>query len=172
MKKVLFVVLLWILVYFASPWSDGLHFIEKRGTTVINDYLYELPTDWEVWLLSFSGFLYSNADEDFLTGFLSSLENSRTISLQTYELSDSNVPDSGILIYPLNKVSFSGTKYLRCVDGNSQARVVSFAEVTSSGAYAVDDAEDVINDIWNNAGGSSTLESDDFSDELNNIFNP
>ena len=93
-------------------------------------------------------------------------------NIYTLELSDSNVPDSGVLIYPLNQRSFSGTKYLRCIDGNTQARVVSFAEVTSSGAYAVDDAEDVINDIWNNAGGSSTLESDDFSDVLNDIFNP
>lgn len=44
----------------------------------------------------------------------------------TLELSDSNVPDSGILIYPLNKVSFSGEKYLRCVDGAAWARVVPF----------------------------------------------
>ena len=90
----------------------------------------------------------------------------------TLELSDSNVPDSGVLIYPLNKLSFSGTKYLRCIDGTTQARVVSFAEIAASSGSAVDDTEDVINDIWNNAGGSSTLESDDFSDVLNDIFNP
>lgn len=117
MKKVLFVVLLWILVYFASPWSDGLHFIEKRGTTVINDYLYELPTDWEVWLLSFSGFLYSNADEDFLTGFLSSLENSRTISLQTYELSDSNVKEI------LKNTSLSWANIRILTEGNRQWQI-------------------------------------------------
>ena len=95
-------------------------------------------------------------------------------NIYTLELSDSTEPDSGVLIFPLNKLSFSGTKYLRCIDGNSQARVVSFAEVAvanSSGSSA-DDTEDVINDIWNNAGGSSTLESDDFSDVLNDIFNP
>ena len=90
----------------------------------------------------------------------------------TLELSDSNEIDSGVLIYPLNQLSFSGTKYLRCVDGNTQARVVSFAEITASSGSAVDDTADVIDDIWNNAGGSSSLESDEFSDALNDIFNP
>ena len=92
-------------------------------------------------------------------------------NIYTLELSDSDVPDSGVLIYPLNKLSFSGTKYLRCIDGNSQARVVSFAEIAASNGSSADDTEDVINDIWNNAGGSSSLESDDFSDVLNDIFN-
>ena len=93
-------------------------------------------------------------------------------NIYTLELSDSTETDSGVLIFPLNKLSFSGTKYLRCVDGNSQARVVSFAEIAASNASADDDVADVINDIWNNAGGSSTLESDDFSDVLDDIFNP
>ena len=93
-------------------------------------------------------------------------------NIYTLELSDSTETDSGVLIFPLNKLSFSGTKYLRCVDGNTQARVVSFAEVTSSGASAVDDVADVIDDIWNNAGDSSAVEHDEFSDALNDIFNP
>ena len=93
-------------------------------------------------------------------------------NIYTLELSDSTETDSGVLIFPLNQRSFSGTKYLRCVDGNSQARVVSFAEIAASNASADDDVADVINDIWNNAGGSSTLESDDFSDVLDDIFNP
>lgn len=93
-------------------------------------------------------------------------------NIYTLELSDSNVPDSGVLIFPLNKLSFSGTKYLRCIDGNTQARVVSFVEIAASNGSAVDDTADVINDIWNNAGGSSSLESDDFSDVLDDIFNP
>lgn len=92
-------------------------------------------------------------------------------NIYTLELSDSNVPDSGVLIFPLNKLSFSGTKYLRCVDGNTQARVVSFAEIAASNGSADDNVADVIDDIWNSAGGSSTLESDDFTDALNDIFN-
>ena len=94
----------------------------------------------------------------------------------TLELSDSNIPDSGVLIYPLNQLSFSGTKYLRCVDGTVQARVVAFAAVAATdnaaGSVVEDDNEDVINDIWNNAGDSSAVEHDEFSDVLDNIFNP
>lgn len=91
----------------------------------------------------------------------------------TLELSDSTEPDSGVLIYPLNKLSFSGTKYLRCIDGNSLARVVSFAEVAaaSSSGSSDDNVADVIDEIWNNAGDSSAVEHDDFSDVLNDIFN-
>ena len=92
-------------------------------------------------------------------------------NIYTLELSDSTETDSGVLIFPLNKLSFSGTKYLRCIDGNTQARVVSFAEVTSSGSSSVDDTADVIDEIWNSAGDSSTLESDEFSDVLDDIFN-
>ena len=93
-------------------------------------------------------------------------------NIYTLELSDSTEPDSGVLIFPLNKLSFSGTKYLRCIDGNSQARVVSFAEIAASSGSSVDDTADVIDDIWNSAGGSSAIEHDDFSDALDDIFNP
>lgn len=89
----------------------------------------------------------------------------------TLELSDSNVPDSGVLIYPLNQLSFSGTKYLRCIDGNTQARVVSFAAVPNSGTSSDDSVEDVIDDIWND-DSVDTGEPDEFTDELNYIFNP
>ena len=97
-------------------------------------------------------------------------------NIYTLELSDSTEPDSGVLIFPLNKLSFNGTKYLRCIDGNSQARVVSFAEVNAQSSYAAssstdDDVADVIDDIWNSAGDSSSLESDEFSDVLDDIFN-
>ena len=92
-------------------------------------------------------------------------------NIYTLELSDSAEPDSGVLIYPLNQRSFSGTKYLRCVDGNTQARVVSFAEFADSGSSDVDSGDDVIDEIWKSAGDSSTLESDEFSDVLDDIFN-
>lgn len=47
----------------------------------------------------------------------------------TLEMSNSGTPDSGILIYPLNKASFDGQEiYLRVVDGAAaRARVVPFA---------------------------------------------
>lgn len=45
----------------------------------------------------------------------------------TIEMSTSDTPGSGVLIYPLQKVSFvNKTIYLRCVDGWAQARVVNF----------------------------------------------
>lgn len=49
-------------------------------------------------------------------------------STTTVEMSTSNTPDTGILIYPLEKVSFSDkTIYLRCVDGESaEVRVIPF----------------------------------------------
>ena len=87
----------------------------------------------------------------------------------TLELSDSNLPDSGVLIYPLNEFSFSGSKFLRCIDGTTQARVVQFAETATSTA-AGDDTADVIDDMWNDTN-ADTGEPDEFSDALNDIFN-
>ena len=94
-------------------------------------------------------------------------------NIYTLELSDSNVPDSGVLIFPLNKLSFSGTKFLRCIDGNTQARVVSFAEIAaaSSSSSADDNVADVIDDMWNDPN-ADTGEPDEFTDALNDIFNP
>lgn len=56
----------------------------------------------------------------------------------TIEMSNSNTPDSGILIYPLQKVSFSDqTIYLRCIDGYAEARVLPFELVTEGGDMQV-----------------------------------
>ena len=52
-----------------------------------------------------------------------------------YSVEVSHSPDNvgGILLFPLQKVSFSNqTIYLRCIDGESEARVVPF-EVDSGG---------------------------------------
>lgn len=56
-------------------------------------------------------------------------------STTTVEMSTSNTPDTGILIFPLQKVSFSDkTIYLRCVDGESAGvRVIPFELVTEGG---------------------------------------
>ena len=91
MKKIFFLILLVIFAYFASPWSGWLRFFEKRGANVINDYLYNLSDNWKEWLLSFSWFLYSNIDEDFLTGYKDSLLNSHVLLLQSYEISDPGI---------------------------------------------------------------------------------
>lgn len=48
-------------------------------------------------------------------------------NINTIEMSQSNEPNSGILIYPLQKHSFSDSEiYLRCIDGAARARVVPF----------------------------------------------
>ena len=45
----------------------------------------------------------------------------------TLEMSNTNTPDSGILIAPLQKHTFKDTSvYLRCIDGWAEARVVLF----------------------------------------------
>ncbi|MBQ4495115.1 MAG: hypothetical protein II968_05040 [Selenomonadaceae bacterium] len=66
-----------------------------------------------------------------------------TSQIYTLEMSQSNVKDSGIFIYPLSKVSFSNkTIYLRCVDGaGAEARVIPFELVSEGGdMQAVADA--------------------------------
>lgn len=44
------------------------------------------------------------------------------------EVSDKPVPDSGFILYPLHKISFVGTRYLRCIEQGKFAivRVVPF----------------------------------------------
>jgi len=94
MKKLIFIILLGILLYLASPRSGGIHFIEKKGANMINDYLYDMPNNWETSLLSLSWFLYSNTDEDFLTWYKETLSNSYILSIQTYDLSDSDIKNT------------------------------------------------------------------------------
>lgn len=54
--------------------------------------------------------------------------------INTIELSTSNQNNSGILLYPLQSISFHDQSiYLRGVDGAAQARVIPF-ELGSSGA--------------------------------------
>lgn len=58
-----------------------------------------------------------------------------TSSTTTLEMSTNNSPDTGILIFPLQKVSFSNkTIFLRCTDGaGAQVRVIPFELVTEGG---------------------------------------
>lgn len=107
--------------------------------------------------------------------FLKINETSGTIQntshVHTLEISDKAESDSGILLFPLNQFTFSGEKYLRCIDnGTIAVRVVSFSNHTSGDSYSDDDPNALIEDIWNNP---NTGDSDDpFIDDLNNIFNP
>lgn len=50
-----------------------------------------------------------------------------TSRIHTLELSDTDEPNSGILIYPLQKVSFNDIPaFIRCIDGSARAYVVPF----------------------------------------------
>lgn len=116
------------------------------------------------------------------------------------EISNQAVANSGVLLYPLNKVSFSGdTKlYMRCVDGGAWAeiRVVPFTldfGITQGGSSSAEipldtQAGNIIDDGWNGTyNADSDVDSlvagmmndttpidtgDGFSDYLNGLFNP
>ena len=81
-------------------------------------------------------------------------------------MSTSNTPDSGILIAPLQRITFSGrTIYLRCIDGWAEARVVPFI-VDSGGGSSSSDTQ---------GGGSTVDDSQIITDEevdqlLDDIF--
>lgn len=84
------------------------------------------------------------------------IQNSSKI--HTLEMSDTSEKNSGILINPLQKHTFSGTTiYLRCVDGAAEARVVSFIVDSGGGS--------------SNSSSSSGFDSFDDSD-VDDIFNP
>ena len=123
-------------------------------------------------------------------------ETAGTIQNNSYiypvEVSDRAEADSGILLYPLNKFSFSGTKlYMRCVDGGAWAEIrvvpfaVDFGGTASTSEHttddpntivnsmwasddSVDDADATINAMWNSGDSGDT--GDGFSDDLNNLF--
>ena len=112
------------------------------------------------------------------------------------EVSDKPEVNSGILLRPHDKISFSGTTlYMRCVDENSAVdiRVVPFfinAGTNSGGGSSTDDytqddaANDIINDAWNgnytpddntqdiidDMWNNPTDTGDDFSDYLDGLF--
>lgn len=127
-------------------------------------------------------------------------ETAGTIQNNSYiypiEISNQAVADSGILLYPLNKFTFSGTQlYMRCTDGGAWAeiRVVPFlldfgtstATPTAdtdtdsdvdeliadalNGTYSTDpDADSVINEMLDNTDPIDT--GDGWSDYVNDLF--
>ena len=71
--------------------------------------------------------------------------------IRTLEMNSTGNPNSGILISPLQKVSFQDTTiYVRCIDGLGEVRVVPFL---------VDVVEGVA------SGGGSSISYDHFTDE-------
>ena len=72
------------------------------------------------------------------------------------EISDDAVPGNGFILYPLNRISFTGSVYLRCIESGKHApvNVVSF----------------VVNAAAGSSGGSSS-DSVSFTDaDINDIF--
>ena len=63
-----------------------------------------------------------------------------TSHIYSVEVSDKAEENSGILLYPLNKMSFDGDIYARCVDteGAVEARVITFevTDIIGSSSYA------------------------------------
>lgn len=74
-----------------------------------------------------------------ITETTGTVQNSSQI--YTLEMSQSNVKDSGIFIYPLQSKSFSNkTIYLRCVDGaGAEARVIPFEVGAEGGDISLSD---------------------------------
>lgn len=77
------------------------------------------------------------------------------------EISDKAEADSGILLYPLNKISFSDkTLYMRCVEAGGQAEihVVPFTVDSDSGFTVADDAtiNTMLNTVFGTVGGGNS----------------
>ena len=105
----------------------------------------------------------------------------------TLEMVESDEPDTGVLILPLQKHSFQNTAiYLRCIDGWAEACVVPFVldvgtstgnSPSSSGSVAEgdnfaddDEVEKMFDDIF---GSNENVTGDnEFNSELDNLFNP
>lgn len=138
--------------------------------------------------------------------FIAVNETAGTIQNSSYaytvEVSNKPENDSGILLFPLNKFTFSGTKlYMRCVDGDARARIrvvpflldyggaASISPATDDTQFAADDAvDDIINTAF--SGGNVDTEpdadsvvqdmwnsppvdtGDGFSDDIYAMFNP
>ena len=106
----------------------------------------------------------------------------------TVEISDNTDEDSGYLLRPLNRVSFSGDIYVRCTEGGGRAQVNVVSFITdsggsSSGGSYVDDSsvapdsdiDNLIDDIFGDDSGSTVDDSQVASDEdidslLDDIF--
>ena len=113
------------------------------------------------------------------TGTIQNMSN-----VYAVEVSNKAEADSGILLYPLNKLSFNApTLYMRCTDagGWAECRVVTFIASAATSSSSVtddfandDDVEKMLNDIifsgsTNYPGGD---EADGITDEMWGSDNP
>lgn len=97
----------------------------------------------------------------------------QNISSQVIEVSNTNALGSGVLVKPLESISFSGNIYVRCPAGNvAEVRVVPFNAASSSSSSSGDTSGDTtgdynnpIDDMWNTAPDSSEFDSD-----INNLW--
>lgn len=141
-----------------------------------------------------------NVQSDFVQIGVTSGTIQNNSHIYSIEISNQAVKNTGVLLYPLNKVSFSGdTKlYMRCVDGGAWAeiRVVPFTldfgiaqDGSSSTEIPLDtQAANIIQDGWNQiydapddvdtlvAGmmnDTTPIDTGDgWNDYLNELFNP
>lgn len=100
-------------------------------------------------------------------------------TVQLVEVSNSNSLGTGVLLRPLEKISFGGTIYARCPAGMTvDISVVPFgassggsssSDTTSGGSSDTtsggSDFDDDIDDMWNTAPDSSEFDSD-----INNLW--
>ena len=86
------------------------------------------------------------------------------------EVSNQPEPNSGIILFGLNKFSFSNdeTIYLRCIDGVADVRVVPFTTDATGGGSSVDDFDSQLDSIF---GGDSFANDSDMENAFNDIFN-
>ena len=87
-----------------------------------------------------------------------------TSQISAVEVSKEQVDNSGILLYPLGKFSFSGeTLYIRCVDNNAEAvvRVVPFTVNMGAGSGGSSS---------NDSGNSGIATDEEIDDLLGDIF--
>ena len=107
-----------------------------------------------------------------------------TSNIYTLEVSPVKTKDSGVLVFPLNSISFKGSPvYVRCVDGGAiDVRVADLnfdssttddnpnTVVIGDQTYTVESGANMdsgINDAFN---GNSTPTDDDFNSTLDDIF--
>lgn len=118
--------------------------------------------------------------------FVKISETSGTIqnTSQAYavEISDITVEGTGYILYPLNKVSFSGEIYMRCAEPDRHVRVNVVTFINDSGGgdsgEFVDDSEvitdgdldDLLNDAFSDNPSDAPQGDAEIDELLDNVF--
>lgn len=91
------------------------------------------------------------------------LQNSSSIN--TVEMSHNGEINSGILVYPFQKIAFNNMDvWIRCINGSARVRVVPFKLKLKSGVANA-------SSVYINGNNYNIAEDGDIDDILNNIFN-